>query len=307
MGTRTISDPPRFSVVTPTLNMGDRLARCIDSVRKQNYAYVEHIVIDACSTDGTLQLLESSEGVTWISEPDRGQSDAINKGLRMATGDLIGWLNADDVLEPGALERIVQTARANPTAGLFYGDVVYVEPERSWRRSPAPHFSLDGLCRRNTVLQPGSFWTRWAQEVVGELDENFQYAMDYEYWIRFAKSGVEAVYVPHVLARFEIHDASKTGGQDGTVFALDEAAALRKHGEDHWAAAMLERWYIRKAAYDVAQLTRSGRPEQAAQLAATSLPKLTPILDQARWFLLLARRAPRLAGFLYRIRGSRTT
>lgn len=300
-----IPEQPLVSIVTPTLNMGDRLARCIESVRQQTHTDVEHIVIDACSTDGTIDLLESSTDITWLSEPDRGQSDAINKGLRMARGDLIGWLNADDQLEPDALRLIVDAARQHPRAGLFYGDVLYEEPARTWRRAPSPTFSMENLCRGNTVLQPGTFWTRWAQEAAGELDEDFQFAMDYEYWIRLARSGVPAVYLPHVLARFEIHDASKTGAQDGLAFTEDEVAALRKHGEDHWAAAMLERWYVRKAAYDVAQLASSGRPSEAAALAAETIPRLRPVGDQARWFLHLAQRLPRLAGLLYRVRGSK--
>src|SRR5947207_680895 len=111
----------RVSVVTPCLNPGERLVRCLDSVSRQTYADVEHVVVDGGSTDGTVELARS-RGLLVVSEPDRGQTDALNKGFALATGGYVGWLNADDWLVAEAIERIVDTFAANPRVGWVYCD-----------------------------------------------------------------------------------------------------------------------------------------------------------------------------------------
>lgn len=291
---------PLITVITPTLNMGERLAQCIATVRAQAPVRVEHIVIDACSSDSTIELLESSSDLVWVSEPDDGQSDAINKGLRMANGDLIGWLNADDTLLPGALERIVREARERPDAGVFYGDIEVIQNAARLRRSPGAEFSVDAMWDGNVVLQPGTFWTRATQDQVGLLDTDFNLAMDFEYWLRMAKAGVIGVRVDQALATFEIHETSKTGSAGGLPFVREEAMALRKHGEEHGAAAALDRWFLRSAAFEAAQCAVRGDSVKAAQIARAALPRVPPLRDPTRWFLYLAAVSPRAAGWLYR-------
>lgn len=302
MNSRSLPPDPLVSIVTPTLNMGDRLQRCIESIKAQTYPHIEHIVLDACSSDGTVELLEGTPGITWISEPDRGQSEAINKGLRMATGDIRGWLNADDELFPDTVHLVVEAFRTTPEAGLVYGDIELIEDGECRRVRPSPTFSPDQLWKGNSILQPGTFWTRWAQDLVGELDESFHLTMDYELWLRFARAEVPAVYVPEPLARFEVHEASKTGSAGTLAFAEEEVRALRKHGEIHGGAMVLDRWYWDDVVRRVVDATATGRRAQARSIARESLPRMRPVLSRTRWFLWLARFAPGLAGAIHRRR-----
>lgn len=293
------------SVITPTFNMGDRLERCIASVHAQTYAHVEHVIVDGGSTDTTLEVLARASGLKWISEPDRGQSHAINKGLKLASGDVLGWLNADDELTPTAIERVVAAIDTASGVGLVYGDIEHVVRGMSRRLRPSGKFSLDALRAGNCVSQPGTFWTRWAQDLVGDLDESFNLTMDYEYWLRFAKAGIRAAYVPEVLARFEVHDASKTGTQTELAFALEEARALSKHGEHHGAAMAVDGWYWRAVVRQVGEAALDGRRSEASGLARDALARMHPVRSRTRWYLWAATCSPRFAARLYRRRQRR--
>ncbi|MDQ3964084.1 MAG: glycosyltransferase [Actinomycetota bacterium] len=220
---------PLVTVVTPCLNPGDRLARCIESVGAQTYPRVEHVVIDGGSTDGTSEFLERSS-VRWISEPDSGQAEAINKGFELADGDVLGWLNADDVLVPDALERVVQAMHADPTAGWVMGDVVVTDGVTARRERPAVVRGPRAWATRNLAAQPGSFHPRWALEKVGYLDESFRFMMDLDLWLRLLDEGLRWVYVPRILAIFELHAASKSGAVSHAQFLEEEAWARLKSG-----------------------------------------------------------------------------
>lgn len=279
--------------------MGDRLQRCIDSIAAQSYAAIEHIVIDGGSQDGTVEILQASPDVRWLSEQDRGQSDAINKGLRMATGDVLGWLNADDELAPGAVKRIVDAVQQTGV-GLVYGDIELVEAGRSRRVRPSPTFGPEVLWKGNRISQPGTFWTRAAQDQVGLLDEDYHLTMDFELWLRFARAGVGARYIPEVLARFEVHDGSKTGSAGGLAFAEEEARALRKHGEVHGAAMAIDRWYWDHVLEEVGASLSEHDRQAAASLARRSLRRMRPVRDRVRLFLWVLRTWPWLGEVLYR-------
>jgi glycosyltransferase involved in cell wall biosynthesis len=294
---------PLVSVVTPSYGMADRIGRCLESVSAQTYPNVEHIVVDGGSTDGTVAILQGRSGLRWSSEPDRGQSHAINKGLAMATGDVIGWLNADDEITPHALERVVAALVAEPDAGLVYGDIDVVEAGRTRRLDASPTFGMDALWRGTTIWQPGTFWTRWAQEAVGEIDESFNLAMDFEYWLRFAEAGIAGVHVPHVQAIFEIHDSSKTGVASALDFAEDEARALRKHGEIHGAAMAIDRWYWADVVQSVGEAARAGRASEASAMAKAAIRRMHPVRSRPRLFLWLAALSPRAAARLHRAAG----
>src|SRR5690348_5923041 len=199
----------RVSVVTPCLNPGDRLVRCLDSVAGQTYRDLEHIIVDGGSTDGTIELARS-HGLRVISEPDRGQTDALNKGFALATGDYLGWLNADDWLVPEALERVVETFAANPGVGWVYCDCE-IRREGGEREVARPPARLDKqtLELGNRLTQPGVFVARWALDRVGPLDEEIHLAMDFDLWLRLVDAEVPSAYIPEALAVFEIHDLSK--------------------------------------------------------------------------------------------------
>jgi glycosyltransferase involved in cell wall biosynthesis len=218
----------RVSVITPCLNPGDRLVRCLDSVAAQTYGDVEHIIVDGGSTDGAVELARS-RGLRVISEPDRGQTDAINKGFRLARGDLLSWLNADDLLVPGAIEAVVEVLREVPSAGWAYGDC---EVQRNGVRElpirPPHRIGRESLDCGSVLAQPGFFVTRWALDRVGELDDSLNLAMDFDLWLRLLDAEIDAVRVPTSLAVFELHDASKTGTIPSSEFFFEEGLALLK-------------------------------------------------------------------------------
>lgn len=199
--------------MTPSLNQGAFLGAAIDSVLRQNHPDIDYLVVDGGSDDGSLDVLRSyGRRVRWISEPDRGQSDAIHKGFLRTEGEILGWLNADDVLEESALEQVVSAFHAAPGAGLVYGNGLQIdeagvtlgpfaeiEPFNLWRLL----FGLD------YILQPAAFFRRSAYEATGGLDADLSWAMDWDLWIRLA-AAAEVEYLPQTLARARIWSGTKT-------------------------------------------------------------------------------------------------
>ena len=277
----------RVSVITPCLNPGERFVRCLDSVSTQRYENVEHIIVDGGSTDGTVEL-GRSRGLLVVSEPDRGQSDALNKGFALATGDYLGWLNADDWLVPEALERIVETFASNPDVGLVYSDCeIQREDRASEVARPPAHLGKGTLDYGNRLTQPGGFVARWALDRVGPLDEEMHFAMDFDLWLRLLDADVPAAYVPEVLAVFEIHGSSKTGSVDPSEFYREESFALLKSGRRLPAAAGLGR------AAAAAALTVDGRVDSGRLPAAIERFENMAI----EWGLESERRVVRPASF----------
>lgn len=219
----------RFSIITPCLNPGPRLQRCIDAIRRQDHPHIEHIVIDGGSTDGTIELLERSEGLTWISEPDRGQSQAINKGFRLAGGDILTWVNADDVLLEGALTEVARLFEDRPDLGWVYSDVEEIQD--AFRRVvPAPIRLTKTTFDFGNRFGPGTFFRTGALNRVGELDETFHLTMDLDLWLRFLDADLPSARISRPLVSFEIHEGSKTGSAGPVPFITEEARALAKNG-----------------------------------------------------------------------------
>jgi glycosyltransferase involved in cell wall biosynthesis len=282
----------RVSVVTPSYNMAERLPRCVASIAAQSYRNVEHIVVDGASTDGTVEYLADQPGLKWISEPDSGQAEAINKGLAMSSGDLLTWLNADDRLAPGAVEAAVTAAEQRPEAGLFYGDIEVVGiDDRRVLRSPAS-LSMESFCRGNVLSQPGTFFTRRALERVGPIDETFHLTMDFELWLRLMAAGIAAVHLPGVVASFEVHPGSKTGSRTTLEFAQEEERALLKHGKPHWAAMAIDRWFWDAELNAIADLLGKGAYRVARERARGDLHQLPPVFGRHRLFLWAAGVVP---------------
>jgi hypothetical protein len=232
---------PLVSLITPTLNPGERLLRCLDNIASQTYAHIEHIVVDGGSRDGTLEVL-TERGAQFISEPDEGQTDALNKGFDLATGDYLGWLNADDLLGARAVEQAVAAFATARDIGWVYGDCEHRQGDKLvwFMRSPR-HMRRHTLDNGNTVAQQGSLFARWALDRVGKLDETFHLAMDYDLWLRLVDAGVAAACVPETLAVMEIHDTSKTGSIHRSEFLREEGTALLKSGRRRAAAMALGR------------------------------------------------------------------
>lgn len=233
---------PLVSVVTPSLNQGRYLRQAIESVRSQTYAPVEHIVVDGGSTDETLEILRASDGVRWISEPDRGQSDALNKGFALARGEVLGWLNADDAYEPHAVEEGVAALAG---VGLVYADVVRVNDDgvnpRRIRSRPVWNLWTE-LNEGNGVYSPSVFFTRRAFEAVGGVDESLHLSMDYDLWLKIgARFG--ARHVDAVWSTQRFHAGAKTVRREED-FWPERLAVSRRHG-GRLLSPLLIRRYVR--------------------------------------------------------------
>jgi GT2 family glycosyltransferase len=233
-----VQPAPLVTVVTPCLDPGPALDACLASVRGQSYPAIEHVVVDAASTDGTVDRLRAAEGVRWVSEPDDGQAQALNKGFALARGELLTWLCADDELLPDAVARAVGALQASG-AEWVYGDCEIADPRHPELRRPRTELSPEIFVLGNPIAQPGTFFTAAALARVGPLDESLDLAFDYDLWLRLAAAGVQAVYVPETLARFHVSATSKTGRHGRAPFLREEAIALAKTRPGREAALRL--------------------------------------------------------------------
>lgn len=206
------SNKPLVSIVTPSFNKGPYIEETIKSIRNQRYPTIEHIIVDGGSTDETLVILKKYNGqVNWISEPDKGQSDAINKGWKIARGDIIAYLNADDTYTPDAVGTAVTYLNEHPDIGLVYGDGILTDEKGEFLSTfHAGEFSLRELiyCRDN-ILQPALFLRREVYERIGGIDESLHLAMDLDYWIR-AGLLFRIAYIPTPLAMAKIYGDAKS-------------------------------------------------------------------------------------------------
>jgi glycosyltransferase involved in cell wall biosynthesis len=230
---------PRISIITPCLNAAGTIERALDSVRDQGYPDVEHIVVDGGSTDETSHLVEARGGVVFVSEPDDGLSDALNKGVRMATGELIGWLNADDWYLPGAFLAVGHAAVAHPAALWLTGTCPIVDAGgKEIRRSVTRyknlflrHYSFPLYLTQNFISCPATFVRRSAYEDVGAFRLDYQYSMDYDMFLRVARRGAPVV-IDRDLAVFTMVEGTKS--MSGFEQQFEEHHALaREHGSGH--------------------------------------------------------------------------
>ena len=242
---RPDTTPPRISIVTPSFNQGAFIEDTIRSVLEQAYPDLEYIVIDGGSTDQTLDVLKKhGNSLTWISEPDRGQAHALNKGVRLTTGEIIGYLNSDDVYEPGALLRVGQFFAAHPTASWLTGRCRTVDLDGNEIRRPITLYKnlwLKSRSRRalmilNYISQPATFWRRDVLAKVGGFDESLVYAMDYDYWLRVGRH-YRLWTLDDYLASFRVHPASKAGSSASAQFKSD-LNILRRHADSRLIALL---------------------------------------------------------------------
>jgi glycosyltransferase involved in cell wall biosynthesis len=210
---------PFISIVTPSFNQADFIVEALESVRSQNADNYEHLVIDALSTDGTVDLLRKhtetreDKNMFWISERDTGQSDALNKGFQRAKGEIIGWLNSDDRYRPDCFEYVVQAFEENPDVDVFYGDYVMVDAAgKALKIRREIEFSAFVLLYHRVLYIPttATFFRRRVFEEGNWLDETLQYAMDLEFFIRLSERGYRFKHIPQLLADFRMQPNSKT-------------------------------------------------------------------------------------------------
>ena len=201
-----------MSIITPSMNQGRFIPETIDSVLTQDVEDREYFVVDGGSTDETVEILRRyDDRVGWVSEPDRGQAHAVNKGIAVTSGDIIGWLNSDDVYAPGALAAARDAFEANPEADVVFGRADHIDAGGNVVGAyPVEPVSLDRLRETCTFCQPAVFFRRGVTERWGLLDESLQFCMDYEYWIRLIAGGARFHFLDTVLACSRVHEDTKT-------------------------------------------------------------------------------------------------
>lgn len=222
------------------------MRQTLDSVLSQSGPFeLEWIIIDGGSTDGTVDLLHAinDSRVSWVSETDDGQSQAINKGLSRATGDVLAWLNSDDLYTPGALALVANAFSNNPDCYWLIGRCDIIDQDgreiRRWitryKNMLMNRYTFRRLLRENFVPQPAVFWRRDAMRQAGLLDESLYYTMDYDYWLRLGRLRAPIV-LDRVLAQFRLHGGSKTGQCDSKQLYEQYRVAGRYFGDDRVSA-----------------------------------------------------------------------
>jgi len=236
----------KISIITPSFNQANFIERTIQSVLSQNYPDLEYIVMDGGSTDGTIEILKKYEGrIIWKSEKDNGQSDAINKGLKVATGDIVAYLNSDDIYEPGALNKVAEFFQNNPDKKWVYGKCKIInendqeirKPITTYKNLLLKKYSYAKLLSENFISQPATFWKREIHFELGFFDENEHYCMDYEFWLRTGKKYPAGV-IDAYLANFRYYATSKSGSVNKKQFQ-DELRIAKKYGNRHKLSIIL--------------------------------------------------------------------
>ena len=252
---------PRISVITPSFNQGRFLEKTIESVLNQQYPNLEYIIIDGASTDDSVEIIKRFEKhlATWVSEPDRGQTDAINKGLRRATGEIVTWLNSDDLHFPDTLATI-GSAFARFQEDVIYGDYALITPggRTLLKRYEIPFHRDIMLYGVNFIGQASAFFRRSLLDRFGFLNENYQYAMDHEFWIRLADGGASFRHIKHFLSRYRYHSDSKTIGAREKFYAEMEVTRKR-YGDAESPFARRIRGYWARLKRQLIKISYRGR------------------------------------------------
>lgn len=226
-----MKDNPLVSIVTPSYNQGKFIEETIQSLLSQDYPNTEYIVMDGGSTDGTIEILKRYEGeIKWFSEKDRGQAHAVNKGWAMAKGEILGWVNSDDMLLPGAIRAVVDYLSVNSNVSIVYGKAHYIDEYGNIiSQYPTQRFDADLLQEICFICQPALFMRRGVMDRVGMLNESLNYCMDYDYWIRASRI-FKFGYIEEYLAALRLHRGAKTVRD--TIKALRELIRMMRNHYD---------------------------------------------------------------------------
>lgn len=222
-----------ISIIVPSYNQAKFLEETLLSILNQDYSDKEILVLDGGSNDGSVDIIRrySNRLNYWVSEPDGGQSQAIAKGKSLSRGDLIGWLNSDDLLLPGALSRVASAARrAGTKDAVFYGGHKVIDAEGRIM-DIYPSFDDNAWCRRQlgpVICQPGTFCSKAAYESIGGVDPAMHYGMDMDLWLRFSASGVPFVRIPEYQASFRRHSEQKGHNLEALLQCDIEETAMRQ-------------------------------------------------------------------------------
>jgi glycosyltransferase involved in cell wall biosynthesis len=268
---------PSISIVTPSYNQAQFIEESIRSVLLQGYPNLEYLILDGGSCDGSVEIIRKYEEHLsfWVSERDNGQSDAINRGFCRCTGELMNWLNSDDVLVPGALLAVAEAARSEPEAGVYVGAAKRIDAQgrtlkERWPTLEQVNHPLDW--NRNYFSQPAAFFRRAVWQAAGPLKVQLNFALDVDLWIRFAQH-CRFTLVPQVLALDRDHAGAKTTAQRPAMY-----------GELAWLQAQ----------YGGAEIIRRDVTEVHEQLRSIFSSRIYRIFRSVEWML------PRRLGTLLR-------
>jgi glycosyltransferase involved in cell wall biosynthesis len=233
---------PLVSIITPSYNQVQFLEGTIRSVLGQDYAPIEYILIDGGSTDGSLEIIQRYSGhfSSWVSEIDQGQVDAINKGLRKANGEIVAWINSDDLYMAGAVREAVKTLQQHPEVGMVYADGIMVDAEGKLldRHTYRTYDVIDLLCFE-VLLQPTVFMRRDVLQAVGYLSDDYDLILDHELWVRFADHS-PILHVPSFWAVERTHESAKTIAQ-ASAFVHEAEKMIEKAEESHSLGTLITR------------------------------------------------------------------
>jgi len=242
----------KFSIATPSYNQGSFIRDCIESVRAQEGVEWEHIITDAGSSDNTLTVLKEYPHLKWSSEPDRGMSDGINKGFLKAVGDWVMWLNTDDYLLPGALQKVAEFVGRHPEADVIYGDAQFVDATRNLIRPKREHrFDFNVLLFYGCYIPSTATFLRHRVIEAGHLvDIEYRICMDFEYYVRLARLGYRFLHLPEPLAAFRWHGKNASTVQSARRYQERlrvQRGQLRLNGrkalQSEWALRAMFRVY----------------------------------------------------------------
>lgn len=242
---------PKVSIVTPSYNQGKFIEETIRSVLLQGYPNLEYIIIDGGSTDNSVEIIKKYESwlAYWVSEPDKGQSNAINKGFEKATGDVFGWLNSDDVYVPGCLNIIGRHWHEKPETHFLIGNVTLIDEESkaigTMHARVSPNGKLDPCMPGVCIPQPATFLSKDIFQKCGPLDESMHYAMDMDFWIHIASQGTKFHKVDASLSFFRRHRDAKSAA--GNLPFLQELVA--KYGPMLKKTSGFDQAYVRKRTF----------------------------------------------------------
>jgi glycosyltransferase involved in cell wall biosynthesis len=291
-------ESPLVTVVTPSLNQGQFIEETIRSIHSQDYPAIEHLVIDGGSTDNTLDILRQNEDrLSWISESDDGQSDAINKGWRRAQGDILSFINSDDTYLPGGISTAVEFLVDNPEVDIVYGDLLYIDEQGgTTQHVKLREFDLISFITVGCyVTNQSAFMRREVFERVGEMDVNLHMTMDYDYWVRCAQANCKIAYLPKPIGTWRFHSEAKST----SLSLLSRSKVERK--------AVLDRFFerlgpqseynrLKRKAYSKVNLDYGIRYYNARQ----TVPARRNLLKALSSYPLWLRQEPRVLAYLFK-------
>jgi glycosyltransferase involved in cell wall biosynthesis len=304
---------PRVSIVTPSYNQGRFIEETIRSILLQGYPDLEYVLIDARSTDESINIVRKYERwlAYWVSEPDRGQADALRKGFDKARGELLGWINADDLLAPGAVRALAEVYVRHPHFGIYAGTVENFKhtPSEESREVVKQHsisfmnLLLSTYAQRPRFHQPGIFFTSDTYGQAGGIDPSYQYRMDYDLLLRMLDKGGRVCYLNETVAYFRKHALSKTGRRTSGYFlrVFDETSTVTSRYVDRLSREDLDRLRlqrVRDLLHGVYYGLMSAQPTGAAKCLRLAVILGRSSIYRALFLGILQAATPRLERLL---------